>query len=537
MITRIDNIKLTIEQAYCDENNSLMSICAKKLGCNADIFDSIEIIRKSLDARDKNNLRFVYSVAIRLETSGRLKKRLTPYHAHKYIYPRVAGVVSRPVIIGAGPAGLFCAYSLAKMGLKPIILERGKPVEDRQKDIEDFWQNCKLLSDSNVLFGEGGAGTFSDGKLNTLNKDINGRNTEVLRVFAELTGDISLKYLNKPHVGTDRLITFCRRMRDAIIDMGGEFHFSSKVNDITIENNKVISVSVNGEEFYSDVFILATGHSGRDTFELLLKNSVPMEPKAFAIGLRVAHRQAIINDNQYGTGDEVGMLPPASYKLTHKSSNGRGVYSFCMCPGGYIVNSSSEGGRLSINGMSYSDRGGEYANSAIIVTVDRNDYPNGCTSPLSGIELQRRLEALAYDKASGDIPFSTLGDYAKASGINTSVEDRSEDYKLNPESIFKGKARFTDISDILPKELSYSFLEGMSAFGNKIHGFDYSGTYVAGIESRTSSPVRIIRNSEGVSDICNLYPCGEGAGYAGGITSAAMDGLYIAECIAKKYSN
>lgn len=512
---------------------------------------SWRIARKSVDARKKPDIYFRYAIDVEAVGEERILRRLgrnfhagagnrgiqiqraeeTAYHFPKTANPCSPSGAGRPVIIGTGPAGLFCGYLLAQHGYRPILLERGKAVEDRKKDVELFWKTGGLQPDSNVQFGEGGAGTFSDGKLNTLVKDRNGRNREVLRIFVRAGAPEEILYEAKPHIGTDLLMRVVRNMREEILAWGGEIRFESKVTDILIDNGIARGVVINNtERLGADTVVLAIGHSARDTFQMLYERAVPMEAKAFAVGLRVEHPRRMIDRIQYGM-EENPFLQAADYKMTAKTESGRGVYSFCMCPGGYVVNASSEEGRLAVNGMSYSGRAGKNSNSAVIVTVTPEDFES--SHPLSGVAFQRTLEEKAYQIGHGRIPVERYGDFKKAvTGKEPGPSKILQEYPdFTPEQ--KGGYRpFSPVNLILPQPLNLAFIEGMEQFGRKLPGFQDSGVYVSGVESRTSSPVRIHRDETGQSAVKGLYPCGEGAGYAGGITSAAMDGIYIAEKIA-----
>lgn len=450
----------------------------------------------------------------------------------EYILP-VSGnskMKHRPVIIGSGPAGLFCGYLLAEQGYKPLIIERGRCVEERQKDVEKFWETNVLDIHSNVQFGEGGAGTFSDGKLNTLVKDVKGRNKKVLEIFIAHGAPESISYMNKPHIGTDILIRVVADMRRQIEQWGGTYLFETCVTDIEFENNHVTGVVCQKEpdgqpeRILTDNVILAVGHSARDTFEMLLQKDVPMEAKSFAVGMRVEHPQSMISENQYGK-EAAGKLPAASYKLTANLENGRGVYSFCMCPGGYVVNASSEENRLAVNGMSYSGRDGRNANSAIIVTVTPEDFEEA--GPLSGVAFQRKLEERAFELGKGAVPQQLFGDFEQGKVSEDFGEFTTE---------LKGTHTFGALHTLFPKEITRSFIQGMHQFAGRIPGFDRADTILSGVESRTSSPVKIPRDENFESSRKGLYPCGEGAGYAGGIMSAAMDGMKIAEEIIRRYA-
>lgn len=503
---------------------------------------SWRIVRKSVDARKKPDIYFIYTVDMEVRDEKRLLRRNVgrtqiqlaediPYHFPEC--PPPSGI-KRPVIIGTGPAGLFCGYLLALHGFRPILLERGKDVENRRKDVENFWKNGILAPDSNVQFGEGGAGTFSDGKLNTLVRDKNGRNREVLKLFVHAGAPEEILYEAKPHIGTDILMRVVRNMREEILSFGGEVRFESKVTDLIIEKGAVRGITVNGgESLEADIVVLAIGHSARDTFRTLYEREVPMEAKAFAVGLRVEHPREMIDKIQYGMVEN-RFLRAADYKVTAQAGT-RGVYSFCMCPGGYVVNASSEQGRLAVNGMSYSGRNGKNSNSAVIVTVTPDDFENA--HPLSGIAFQRNLEEKAYRAGQGRIPVTYYGDFRKA--VTGDAKTPSALLRKYPDfqPEIKGGWNFAPVHEILPEALNRAFVEGMEQFGRKMPGFSDSGVYVSGVESRTSSPVRIHRDETGQSEVRGLYPCGEGAGYAGGIMSAAMDGMLIAEKIAVQFRN
>ena len=525
MIIRVAQVKVPLNHSFED----VVAKACKKAKLNIKDLDHYEIVKKSIDARKKDQLQYIYSVDLFLKGNFKLKVKdkdisVAEKIAYQLPVPGERALEHRPVVIGAGPAGLFCGYLLALVGYRPIIFERGKAVEDRVKDVEKFWESGLLDPSSNVQFGEGGAGTFSDGKLNTVVKDKFGRNRMVLETFVKFGAPEDILYNNKPHIGTDVLFVVIQNMRKAIIELGGEFHFSSCVTDFGFEASRLTELIINGDEkLPCHVAVLATGHSARDTFETLHKRQVAMESKPFAVGFRVEHPQQMINENQYHT-DDMTYLPTADYKVTYHASNGRAVYSFCMCPGGHVVNASSEEGRLAVNGMSYRARDSKNANSAIIMSVTPEDYPG--EGPLSGIAFQRELEQKAYELAKGKIPQQLFGDFEK---------NQSSTSCGAFESCTKGRTAFSNLRGLLPDTLEDAFCEGMHAFGKKIQGFDREDAILSAVESRTSSPVRILRDENGESPMQGLYPCGEGAGYAGGITSAAMDGLKIAEEIIRKY--
>lgn len=527
MMIRISQLKLPVEHT----EEALIKKAAKTLRITPEAIRELTIVRQSLDARKKPELYYSYTVDVKTEKESDVVHRakspnVTISRETAYRFPKYGSekMNRRPVIIGTGPAGLFCGLMLARHGYKPVLLERGEDVDARKQKVETFWTSGKLDVRSNVQFGEGGAGTFSDGKLNTLVKDPSGRNSLVLELFCEFGADPAILYQNKPHIGTDVLSEIVKNMRQEILRLGGEVRFCCQATDFVIENGAMQGVvTENGETLPSQVAVLAIGHSARDTFELLYQKGIPMEQKAFAVGLRVQHPQTMINLSQYGR-ENPGLLGAASYKLARQTGSGRGVYSFCMCPGGYVVNASSEPGHLAVNGMSYHDRAGAGANSALIVTVTPADFPD--QTPLGGVAYQRRLEQLAFDCAGGAIPVQLYGDF-KAGRASTCLGE------ISPQ--MRGAWAFANLREVLPEPLSLSLIEGMEGFGQMIRGFDRKDALFAGIESRTSSPVRIWREQNLESRVQGLYPCGEGAGYAGGITSAAMDGVKVAEAIAARY--
>lgn len=495
----------------------------------ADLLD-FHIVKKSIDARKKEDIKYIYVLAAKVKKENQILRKLknpnvcvyerkhysfTPTGTKKLKHP--------PVIIGMGPAGLFCALELAKAGMKPIVFERGKAVEDRVLDVEHFWKTGELNTESNVQFGEGGAGTFSDGKLNTAVKDPTGRVQKVLDTFVEYGAPQEVRYLNKPHIGTNRLQGIVKNIREEIIALGGQVHFSSKMTDIIIEDGKVTGVVINDKETVPcEALVLALGHSARDTFSVIHEKGLDMQKKAFAIGVRVEHPQDLINKSQYGS--EFALLPTADYKLTHQASNGRGVYSFCMCPGGYVVNSSSEEGRCVVNGMSNYERDARNSNSALIVTVTPDDFMGD--SVLAGVEFQRKWEETAYKAGGGKVPVQLYGDF-KENRVSTEFKT------VKP--CIKGETAFANVRECLPPYVSETIIEGMTAFDKKIKGYDDKDAIISGVETRTSSPVRIVRNEALESNIEGIFPCGEGAGYAGGITSAAMDGIKIHEAVLNQF--
>lgn len=506
----------------------------------------ITIVRRSIDARKKPRLFFSYVVDVKVSREEEVLRRcrreqVQPVTHRPYCFPVSGGGGDiRPVIVGTGPAGLFCGYYLAQAGFCPILLERGEPVEKRLETVQAFWAGGRLDPESNVQFGEGGAGTFSDGKLNTLVKDKYGRNREVLSLFVRYGAPEEILYDHRPHIGTDVLSRVVRNLRQAICQMGGEIRFGARVTDLETEGGILAGVVINGwERLSARSVVLAPGHSARDTFSMLWERGIRMEARPFAVGLRVEHPQELINLSQYGR-KTVSALGSAPYKVTARAMDGRGVYSFCMCPGGYVVNASSEPGRLAVNGMSYSQRDGRNANSAIIVSVTPGDY--GSDHPLAGIAFQRRLEEKAYQAGNGRVPVERYGDFKRA--LQMQEDDMGcpgVEEALIPEDFspcVRGAWTFGPVHDILPPPLGKAFVEGMEQFGKVIRGFNHRNVLVDGLESRTSSPVRIIRDETTLqSSLRGLYPCGEGAGYAGGITSAAMDGIRVAEAVALEASS
>lgn len=516
---RIRQIKINL-----DSKQDIKDKVSKLLHINLNEIKNLKINKKSLDARKKDNLFYVYEVDIEVENE---KKLLRKYKSNdifetpneEYLFPPKKEI-DQPIIIGCGPAGLFCAYILSEQGYNPIIYERGEKVEDRVKTIEEFWNTNKLNINSNIQFGEGGAGTFSDGKLNTLTKDKFNRQKKVFEIFIENGAPEEIMYINNPHIGTDILRTVIINMRNKIISNGGKINYNSKLEDIIIEDNEVQSIVVNGETIPCKNLILAIGHSARDTFEMLSTKDLDMSAKPFAVGVRIEHPQKLIDIHQYGE-KYYKHLPPASYKLTYQTKQNRGVYSFCMCPGGYVVNASSEEGLLAVNGMSNHARDTENANSALVVTISPDDFGN---NPLDGIKFQRELERKAYIEGNSLIPVQLYKDY-KSNEKSTSINS------INV--ITKGSYSLGNLNNIFPSYINESLKEAIEYFNTKIEGYSNPDAILLGVESRTSSPVRIPRDENGLSKIKGLYPCGEGCGYAGGITTAAIDGLKTAENLIK----
>lgn len=507
---KITNIKIKADLS----DDELFEKIYKKYKINKNDVTEKRIIKKSIDARNKADIFYNYSVELECKNENKIKnvqivKKEEPF---KIIVNRKSS--KRPVIIGAGPAGLFSALTLAQNGIKPIIIEQGKTVDERKKDVEEFQKTGKLNTLSNVQFGEGGAGTFSDGKLtsgihNPLCKI-------VLKEFYNFGAPEQILYINKPHIGTDNLINIIRNMRNEIIKLGGEFLFNEKVTDFEFENSKVTAV-ICSKRIETDTVILAIGHSARLTFEKLYEKGVKMEKKNFSIGVRIEHKQSMINKSQYGEITKL-KLPPAEYKMAYHGEN-RSCYTFCMCPGGTVIASSSEPETIVTNGMSVYARNGENANSAVLVNVTPNDFKG--ESPLEGMYFQKDLEQKAF-KLGG-------------SNYNAPIQ-RFEDFENNVKSTHIGEIKPTykpgvtlsNLNEILPDFISKTLVEGIKYFDKSIKGFAHPDAILTGVETRSSSPVQITRNENKQSNIKGLYPCGEGAGYAGGIMSAAVDGIKCA---------
>jgi hypothetical protein len=523
VLIRIRGINVLVT---CDSNIVIKQKIAKKLRININEIIDYKIHKKSIDARIKSNVLYVYELDVNLKNEKKVLNNPSVFSIpnEEYAAPLSGNTLLNKgiIIVGSGPAGLFAAYILVLNGYKVKIIERGENIENRVKSVLDFWQNNKLKLNSNVQFGEGGAGTFSDGKLNTLVNDKNNRIKKVLETFVKFGAPEDILYLQHPHIGTDILRKVIVNMRKEIIRLGGEFYFNTCLTDIIIKDNKVEKIIVNDKDFMEcDALVLAIGHSARDTFKLLYEKGFDMSPKAFAVGVRIINNQESINNQQYGKFSKY--LPPASYKLTYQTSKKRGVYSFCMCPGGYVVNASSEMGRLAINGMSNYKRESKNANSALVVTISPSDFG---TNPLDGVEFQRKLEEKAYLLGNGSIPIETVNDYLKN-------ELKEDVYKINPE--IKGKYNMANLNLLFPEYINEALKEALIEFNKKINCFIDNDAVLCGVESRTSSPVRINRNDNLMSNIDGIYPCGEGAGYAGGITTSSVDGIKVAEEIIKKY--
>ena len=531
---KIGQLKLAVEEGQ----EALLPAIAKCLKLKKEEISAYQILRRSLDARKKPQLFYVYTVSVELRGVSEKKvlakvknKDIQSYIPVLYQEPKCPEKIQgkaledffqweehRPIVVGFGPAGIFAALLLARAGCRPIIYERGKAVEERAKDVEALWEKGILNKESNPQFGEGGAGTFSDGKLNTLVKDQNGRSRFVLQEFIRHGAKEEILYDAKPHVGTDALISIVSSIRKEIESLGGEIHFEKQYHFLKEEKNPLI---------------IAIGHSARDSFRELYDLSYPLLAKDFAMGFRVQHSQKDIDTALYGEISEElrEKLGASAYKISHQAKH-RSFYSFCMCPGGYVVNSSSEEGRLCVNGMSYSKRDSGYANSAIIFTIKKEEY-GGEKNPLAGIALQEYWEEKAFHLGEGRVPYSR---YDKIKNVANEIEDlelmlkgQSKECDLNPLFRFENYPKLGNIKE--------DFIESMEAFEGKMKGFAKGNTLVYGVESRTSSPLRILRDENFRCMEKDIYPCGEGAGYAGGIMSAAMDGMKVAEAYIRSLQN
>lgn len=485
---------------------------------------SFRIHRKSIDARKKNDIHYVYTVDVGTDNDAAALRRVrgaAKINDKKYRLPGGAAPAKLVVVAGFGPAGMMCAHSLVKMGARVIVLERGMDVDTRMRDVERFRAGGELDPESNVQFGEGGAGTFSDGKLTTGVNDE--RIAYVLDQFARHGAPEEITYRAKPHVGTDKLTEMVKAFREDIISHGGEVRFGTKLAGIVTENGRVKAARAEDKdgmyEIETDKIVIACGHSARDTFMMLKNAGAVMERKPFSVGVRIEHKQAMIDKAQYG--DMCGLLPPAEYKLSVKTSTGRSAYTFCMCPGGEVIASASEQGGIVTNGMSRFARDGENANSALLVNVMPDDLEGD--DALAGTELQRRIERAAYELCGGyAAPCMTVGAFLGAAEQGATVSPT-----------YRPGVRFCDFTGIFPGYVVDTLREAIPMLGRRLRGFDDPGAVMTAPETRSSSPVRIVRDENYNASICGLYPCGEGAGYAGGIMTAAVDGIRVAEAIVK----
>ncbi len=530
MSIRINNVLLDIDEP----KSNLKLKVAKRLSIKPEEICNMKIIRESIDARKKENIKLNYAIEL---TCKNEEKKVFKSRDKDIFIERVqttskikfgnVPMTNRPLIVGMGPAGLFAGLILAQNGYKPIIIERGEQVEERTKTVNNFWQTGKLNLESNVQFGEGGAGTFSDGKLTTRIKD--SRCDYVLEELVKAGAPKEILYMGMPHIGTDILKGVVINIRKRIIELGGEVRFNSKLEDLVIKNGSLRAAVINGEQIPCENLILAMGHSSRDTYKMLMDKQITMKAKAFAIGVRVEHLKTLIDENQYGKYSTHPKLSAASYRLTHTcESNKRSVYSFCMCPGGEVVAAASEEGMLVINGMSNYKRNFRNSNSAIVVTVNPSDFHGN--SPLAGMEFQRHYEKLAFDLGGG-------GYIAPIQLVEDFLEDRISEKFGEVKPSYAPGCEFRDMRSCLPDYVVNSLKEGLTTFDKKIKGFASSGALITGIETRTSAPVQIARNEKFESlALKGLYPAGEGAGYAGGIISAAVDGLRCAESVMNDFA-
>ncbi|OGT91427.1 MAG: hypothetical protein A2286_14065 [Gammaproteobacteria bacterium RIFOXYA12_FULL_61_12] len=525
---RLTEIKLPLDHP----EGAIQAAILARLGIDADELIGYSIARRGHDARKPSAIRFVYTLDVEVRDELGLLQRhgkdphlsLAPDTNYRFPTQAPAGLSERPVVIGTGPAGLFAGLILAQMGFRPIILERGKAVRERAKDTFALWREGRLDPESNVQFGEGGAGTFSDGKLHTQIKDPRHLGRKVLTEFVKAGAPPEILYVSKPHIGTFRLVSMVEKMRASIESLGGEIRFQSRVDDIDIDGGQVRGlVLASGERIAASHVVLAIGHSARDTFQMLHDRGVHIEPKPFSIGFRIEHPQSLIDACRFGKNAGNPLLGAADYKLVHHCGNGRSVYSFCMCPGGQVVAATSEPGRVVTNGMSQYSRSERNANSGIVVDVTPADYPG---HPLAGITFQRQWEERAFALGGGNYraPGQLVGDFL-AGRPSTALGSVQPSYTpgVHP----------TDLSTALPDYAIAAIREAIPAFDKQIKGFAMHDAVLTGVETRTSSPVRITRNDDCQSlNTRGLYPAGEGAGYAGGILSAAVDGIKVAEALA-----
>ena len=526
---RLNELRLPIDHPA----EALPAAIVKRLGVAPADLLGFTIFKRSYDARSKHALTLIYSVDCELsDEAGVLRQHegdgkisLTPDMEYHFVGRAPADLKSRPVVVGFGPCGIFAALILAQMGFKPIVLERGQDVRQRTQDTWGLWCRHELKPESNVQFGEGGAGTFSDGKLYSQIKDSRYLGRKVMMEFVKAGAPEEILYVSKPHIGTFRLVGMVEQMRATIEQLGGEIRFGSRVSDLQIEAGKVCGLVLeSGERIVTDHVVLALGHSARDTFEMLHQRGVYMEAKPFSIGFRIEHPQSLIDRARFGKYAGHPLLGAADYKLVYHASNGRSVYSFCMCPGGTVVAATSEPNRVVTNGMSQYSRNERNANAGIVVGITPEDYPG---DPLAGVELQRQLESRAFELGGGnyDAPGQLVGDF---------IAGKPSEKLGEVEPSYKPGVKLGDLSTALPDYAIAAIREALPAFGKQIRGFDMHDAVLTGVETRTSSPVRITRDEDFQSlNVKGLFPAGEGAGYAGGILSAGVDGIKVAEAVAK----
>ena len=530
---RLAEIKLPLDH----HDSALREAVCDRLGVPDSAIRALTVFKRSYDAR-RSSQQLIYIVDLDIAGEDALLKKFrndphvgaTPDMNYYYVGQAPATLPCRPLVVGFGPCGIFAALILAQMGFKPIVLERGKEVRQRTKDTWGLWRKNVLNPESNVQYGEGGAGTFSDGKLYSQIKDPRYLGRKVIDEFVKAGAPEEIVYVAKPHIGTFKLVTMVEKMRATIIELGGEIRFEHKVTDILLdgdgEQRQLRGVVLeNGEQLLSDHVVMALGHSARDTFEMLHARGVYMEAKPFSIGCRIEHPQSLIDKARHGKHAGHPILGAADYKLVHHAKNGRAVYSFCMCPGGTVVAAASEPGRLVTNGMSQYSRNERNANSALVVSITPEDYPGD--GPLAGIALQRQLEELAF-KLGGEnyeAPAQLVGDFL-AGKASTQLGEVEPSYKPG--------VKMSDLASILPPYAVEAMREALPAFDRQIRGYAMHDAVLTGLETRTSSPLRITRGDDLQSlNVRGLYPAGEGAGYAGGILSAGVDGIRIAEAVAK----
>lgn len=528
---RITELKLPLDHA----DEALREAIVQRLGITDEQLLGFTLFKRSYDARKKNSeLLFIYTIDLEASNEAELLRKFAddrnigpaPDVTYKFVGQAPADLQERPIVVGFGPCGIFAGLLLAQMGFKPIILERGKEVRQRTKDTWGLWRKSVLNPESNVQFGEGGAGTFSDGKLYSQIKDPNHHGRKVLEEFVKAGAPEEILYINKPHIGTFRLTGMVEQMRQDMIALGAEVRFQQKVTDLLVEDGQLTGVVLeSGEQLHSRHVVLALGHSARDTFRMLHAKGVYMEAKPFSVGFRIEHPQTLIDKARLGKYAGHPKLGAADYKLVYHAKNGRSVYSFCMCPGGTVVAATSEPGRVVTNGMSQYSRNERNANSGIVVGIDpERDYPGG---PLAGIELQERLEAHAYVMGGSNYqaPAQLVGDF---------VAGRASTALGSVEPSYKPGVTLGDLAPSLPDFAIEAIREALPAFDRQIKGYNLHDAVLTGIETRTSSPVRITRGADYQSlNLKGLYPAGEGAGYAGGILSAGVDGIRIAEAVAR----
>ncbi|WP_375750709.1 NAD(P)/FAD-dependent oxidoreductase [Vibrio sp. HN007] len=527
---RLTDIKLPLDH----DELALEKAILEKLKIKKAQLLSFTMFRRGYDARNNKNIQLIYTLDIEVENQAQLLEKFandhrvkeTPDMSYKFVTQAPEALEERPVVIGFGPSGLFSALILAQMGFKPIVLERGKAVRERTKDTFGFWRKQPLNTESNVQFGEGGAGTFSDGKLYTQIKDPNHYGRKVINEFVEAGAPEEIQYVSKPHIGTFKLVGMIEKMRAKIIELGGEIRFSARVDKLDLVDNQVKGVHLsNGEYLKSQHVILAVGHSARDTFETLYDQGVYMEAKPFSVGFRIEHEQSAIDRCRFGDNAGHPLLGAADYKLVHHCKNGRSVYSFCMCPGGTVVAATSEEGRVVTNGMSQYSRHERNANSAIVVGISpEEDYPG---HPLAGIEFQRKLEELAFKEGGENYhaPAQLIGDF---------LAGKSSQQLGEVQPSYTPGITLADLSKVVPEYVTEAIREAIPAFEKKIKGFSKPDGMLTGVETRTSSPICIKRGKDFQSiNTSGLYPAGEGAGYAGGILSAGIDGIRVAEAVAR----